>query len=169
MFRLKNFCATLFALFIVIQANAQTKVLSGLSETDLKFSGVMRDSNNDVDGYYYLSEVGKLKKGKREYLIRFLDKNLNEVASKTYIDHKGVTLLKGVFNKKQITLMIYDPKLQKMKLIGYDRKGKELSPMMFEFKKNDFVLYQKMAAKGAVMNLYPVDNEGVLVQYSRVY
>ena len=99
---------------MTISSFAQLSKIDGVNTFLLRNSGAIMDKNNDVDGYYFYYVVDKLKKGNNEFAIQILDKNLNEVAKKTYVDNKNTFLMKSSFNNQALMFAMANFKEKKI-------------------------------------------------------
>lgn len=160
---MRNLIVLVFVFLFTISGQSQTKVLEGLGKFKLKNYGALMDANNDVNGYYMFYEVDKLKGGKIEYAIKFLDNNLNEVATKSYLDSKHVILVDAKFNGAQIMFAFLDKESLNYKFVGFDRKGEQSKTITKSITKDDlkYTLLQQKSGKEVV--LYPIKNKGFIL------
>lgn len=93
---------TFICLFVSTSYYAQERELTGIASFDLINSGALMDKKNNVDGYYFFFQADKLKHKKREYAIRMMDNNLNDIATKSYIGDKGLSVLTTKFNNQAL-------------------------------------------------------------------
>ncbi len=84
----------LILLFVAgITATAQTTKLSALSSAEFLNSKIVYDENgNDVYGYFLLYQKDKKSKGNFELEYVLLDKNLNKIASGTFMQQRATSL-----------------------------------------------------------------------------
>lgn len=157
--------ACLFALSISL--NAQEKTLNEITSFKIKNSGALMDKNNDVDGYFFYYEIDKLKKGKREYAIKMLDNNLNDIATKSYIDEKHTILADSKFNNQGLMFTMINAKEKHYKLVSFDRKGERQKDIKIDVNKKEMRWLDMMLKSGSFNMLYPVDNKGFLFNYIR--
>lgn len=151
------------AFFLVTSlSTAQSKILDGLTSFKLKNSGTLMDKDNNVDGYYFFYEVDKLKKGKREFAIKILDNNLNEVATKSHIDTKKTWLYDVQFNNQAIMVTLVDPKEDEFTLLTYDRQGNLTSTDKIAYEDKMFNFMKASRAQGTFRTLIPADDKGFL-------
>ncbi len=155
----------LMLLFLVGLTNAQQKTLNEITSFKIKNSGSFIDKNKDVDGYYFYYEVDKLKKGKREYAIRMLDNNLNDIATKSYIDDKNTILANSKFNNQALMFAMINPKEKNYKLVTFDKKGKQGKDITIPVSKKEMKWLSAMIKSGNFNMLFPVDNKGFLFNY----
>ena len=102
---------------------AQTGKISNVNAFEMRNAGSIMDKNNDVDGYYFYYLVDKLKKGEREFAIQIMDKNLNEVATKTYVDNKNTFLMKSSFNNQAMMFAMANYKTKEINLLTFDKQA----------------------------------------------
>lgn len=163
-----NIRTLLFSIFLLTTAvYGQQKSLDNITSFRMKNSGTLMDSNNNVDGYYFYYEVDKLKKGMREYAIKLLDNNLNEIAQKTYIDKKNTLLAQSKFNNQALMFNMINLKEDQYKLISFDRKGDQIGEVIIPIEKRE---KKWLTAKVKQRNfdlLYPVDDKGFLFNYQK--
>ncbi|MGB5980708.1 MAG: DUF6770 family protein [Nonlabens sp.] len=155
---------TILSLFLALQFGfGQSKSLSGLTSFKLRNSGVMMDKNENVDGYYFFHEVDKLKKGKREFAITILDKNLNEVAKKSYVDHKKTSLLDVHFNNQALMFTLLNTKEKVYKLLTMSREGDIIDTQTVPYKSK---MHKKMVmaeSSGIHTQLTSADDKGFIL------
>lgn len=150
-----------------LAVTAQQKSLDEITEFRIKNSGAFIDKDKDVDGYYFYYEVDKLKKGQREYAIKMLDNNLNEIATKSYIDQKNTYLAESKFNNQALMFAMVNKKEENFKLITFDRKGAQGNEIIIPINKKEFRWVEMMEKSGNFNLLFPVDNKGFLFNYIR--
>jgi hypothetical protein len=157
------FCLSILSLTM----QAQHKILNEITSLKMRNTGVMMDKENDVDGYYFYYEVDKLKKGKREYAIKILDNNLNEVATKSYTDDKKTILANSKFNNQALMFAMINQKEKKYKLVSFDKKGNRGKDVSINVNKKEMKWLNAMIKSSNFHMLYPVDNKGFLFNYVR--
>ncbi|OWP75524.1 DUF6770 family protein, partial [Flavobacterium oreochromis] len=106
--------------------------------------------------------VDKLKKGDREFAIQILDKNLNEVAKKTYIDNKDTFLMKSGFNNQAMMFALANFREKKITLLTFDKQANQKSAIDITIEKKELTYLQTMQQTGDFNILFPVDNKGFL-------
>lgn len=148
-------------------AFAQEKSLTEITEFRTKNSGSFMDKNNDVDGYYFFYEVDKLKKGQREYAIKMLDNNLNDIATKSYVDDKNTILADSKFNNQALMFAMINKKEENYKLVTFDRQGNQGKDVVIPVNKKEMKWLGYMIQSGSFNLLFPVDNKGFLFNYVR--
>lgn len=157
----------LLVCLVVLNVSAQEKTLNEITSFKIKNSGAFMDANNDVDGYFFYYLVDKLKKGKREYAIKMLDNNLNDIATKSYIDDKRVHLLGSGFNNQALMFSMINLKERQFKMVSYDRKGDRKKDVLFPLEKRDIKSISDNIKSGGSRFLYPVDNKGFLFMHPK--
>lgn len=160
---MRIFSLTFFCLTLIAQA--QEKTLDEITSFKVKNSGALMDSKNDVDGYYFFYEVDKLKKGMKEYAIKILDNNLNDIATKSYVDNKNTILAQSKFNNQALLFAMINIKERQYKLISFDRKAEKLDEIVIPVDKKEMKYLSAMVKLGSFNLLYPVDNKGFLFTY----
>lgn len=152
----------LLLVFISYCSFSQTGKIGGVNDFLLRNAGPILDKNNDVDGYYFYYVVDKLKKGDNEFAIQILDKNLVEVAKKTYVDNKNTFLMKSSFNNQAMMFAMANLKEKRIELLTFDKQAnqKETISIPLESKEAKYLAY--MQQTGDFNILFPVDNKGFL-------
>lgn len=158
---------TKFLLLLILLSAAsfcQISKIDGVSTFLLKNSGAILDKNKDVDGYYFYYVVDKLKKGDNEFAIQIMDKNLNEVAKKTYVDNKNTSLKKSAFNNQALMFAMVNYSDKKVELLVYDRQAnqKDKITIPFEQKEINYMGFIDQRNGGNFDFLYPVENKGFI-------
>ncbi len=154
------------ALFCALMiTSAQEKTLNEIASFKIKNSGSFIDKNKDVDGYYFYYEVDKLKKGKREYAIKMLDNNLNDIATKSYVDDKNTILANSKFNNQALMFAMVNVKEKHYKLVTFDRRGKQGNDITIPVNKKEMKWLNAMVKSGNFNMLFPVDNKGFIFNY----
>ncbi|MGV7106356.1 DUF6770 family protein [Flavobacterium sp. U410] len=152
----------LLVLLLALEISAQNTSIGGVNTFYLRNSGAILDKNHDVDGYYFYYVVDKLKKGDSEFAIQILDKNLNEVAKKSYVDNKNTFLMKSAFNNQAMMFAMANLKEKRIELLTFDKQANQLENKTIELE-NKEVKYLQMAQTSGDFNvLFPVDNKGFL-------
>lgn len=152
---------TLFALAAMFSLSAQAQVsISGVAS--YSYSGAIMDKNNDVDGYYFFYMVDKLKKGDREFAINIVDKNLNSVAQKSYVDNKNTFLMRSGFNNQAMMFVMANFKTKEINLLTYDRQANEKEKYNIPLDNKEIKHIQLQQSTGRFNVLFPVDNRGFL-------
>ena len=149
---------------MTISSFAQLSKIDGVNTFLLRNSGAIMDKNNDVDGYYFYYVVDKLKKGNNEFAIQILDKNLNEVAKKTYVDNKNTFLMKSSFNNQALMFAMANFKEKKIDLLFFDKQANQNNTVSIslESKEVDYIKYINQRNGGDYDFLFPVENRGFI-------
>ncbi|PWB21968.1 DUF6770 family protein [Flavobacterium sp. HTF] len=142
---------------------AQTKKIEQVNTFKIKNSGSILNKENNVDGYYFFYEMDKLKKGDREFAIKILDKNLNEVAQKTYIDNKNTFLMKSTFNNQQIMFAMANYKEKKISLLMFDKKAEQMPTIDIPLESKEVRYIQYLQQTGDFNIIFPVENKGFIL------
>lgn len=159
----------LLAFLISALSFGQTKVLDDLIDFEMKNSGVLMDADKNVDGYFFFYEVAKLKKGKREYAVKILDNNLNEVANKTYVSGKRTELVEVKFNNQAVGMLFNDTRERQFKLVVIDRQGKEMLTKHFDYEKKEYKMLEMMLKMNSAELLFPIDDKGFMFTMVKDY
>lgn len=163
---MKNIYTSILTLLLFVGlTNAQQKKLNEITSFKVKNSGSFIDKNKDVDGYYFYYEVDKLKKGKREYAIKMLDNNLNDIATKSYIDDKNTILANSKFNNQALMFAMVNVKEKNYKLVTFDKKGNQGKNITIPVNKKEMRWLDLMVKSGNFNMLFPVDDKGFLFNY----
>ncbi len=144
---------------------SQTKVIEDIADYKLLNNGVLSNNDNSVDGYYFFYKVDDLEDRKTEYAIIILDKNLNETARKSYIGAQNSKLIQGVFDGNQISFLFMNEPKKFLKIIGFDRKGKEVESLKYELSRTDIIFSKKQRRLNNEIRLIPISKKGVLLRY----
>ncbi|MCK8480849.1 DUF6770 family protein [Psychroserpens algicola] len=162
---MKKLLTTALLCAMCIGVYAQQKSLDEITSFKIKNSGTFIDKNKDVDGYYFYYEVDKLKKGKREYAIKMLDNNLNDIATKSYIDDKNTILAQSKFNNQALMFAMVNLKERMYKLVTFDKSGNQGEDIKIEVSKKELRWLSMMMKSGDFNLLFPVDDNGFLFNY----
>lgn len=144
---------------------AQQKSLDEITSFKIRNSGSFIDENKDVDGYYFYYEVDKLKKGKREYAIKMMDNNLNDIATKSYIDDKNTFLAQSKFNNQSLMFAMVNSKEKTYKLVTFDKKGNQGKDIVIPVSKKEIAYFEMMIKMQNFNLLTPIDNNGFIFNY----
>ena len=147
---------------IYFSSQAQIGKIDGVSNFSLRNSGPILDKNHDVDGYYFYYVVDKLKKGENEFAIQILDKNLVEVAKKSYIDNKNTFLMKSSFNNQAMMFAMANFKEKRIELLTFDKQANQKETVTISLENKEMQYLQMMQSTGDFNVLFPVDNKGFL-------
>src|SRR6476660_1409733 len=160
------------ALAFGLYASAQVTTIANVSNFNLRDAGAIMNKDNGVDGYYFYYMVDKLKKGEREFAIQIFYPNLQELATKSYVDNKNTFLMKSAFNnqemmfamanykEKEITLISYDKKADQKSLVKIPLESKEIEYLQFAQQSGDFNVLFPVADKGFLFNKFE-DNKKI--------
>ena len=157
----KKLILSLLTIF-TLNSFSQTSKIKDVNTFILRNSGAILDKNKDVDGYYFYYIVDKLKKGEREFAIQILDKNLNEVAKKTYVDNKYTFLMKSGFNNQSMMFAMANFKERQITLLSYDKQANQKETINIPLEKKEIMYLQLMQQSGDFNVLFPVENKGFL-------
>ncbi len=155
------FCLSLL-LGAVSIVNAQEKTITDLTTFKIKDSGTLMDADMDVDGYYFFYEVDKLKNGQREFAIKLLDKDLNNIATKSYVDNKNVSLTESKFNNQALLFAMTNHKEDYYRLVLFDRSGNEIEKVEVPATRKEIAQQIKLRTQGFSDLVFSVDNKGFL-------
>ncbi len=145
-------------------AQAQNeKTLNDVGTFYLRNTGAIMDKNKDVDGYFFYYVMDKLKKGQNEFAIQILDKNLTEVAKKSYVDDKNTVLLEGEFNGQNLMFLMANFSKKKMTLLTFDRQANQTNKIEIPLTSKT-AQYCGMMFQGGTLPpaLFAVENRGFL-------
>lgn len=140
--------------------HSQIGKIANVSNFSLRNSGAILDKNKDVDGYYFYYVVDKLKKGEREFAIQILDKNLNEVAKKSYVDNKNTFLMKSSFNNQAMMFALANYKEKEISLLTFDNQANQKETVKIPLEKKEIAYLQMAQQTGDFNVLFPVENKG---------
>ena len=159
---MKRISTLLLISFVANLTFAQEKKINEVNTFKVKNSGAILNKEKDVDGYYFFYELDKLKKNNREFAIQVLDKNLVEVAKKTYIDNKNTFLMKSIFNNQGIMFAMANFKEKKISLLSYDKKVNQLPTIDIPLESKEIRYIQYMQQTGDFNIIFPVENKGFI-------
>lgn len=143
---------------------SQSKTLEDITKFSLRNSGAIVDKNFDVDGYYFFYEVDKLKKKEREFAIQILDKNLNDMATKSYVNRKGTALIKSGFNNQALMFLMANKKEEFLELVSFDTKANQNETIKVPVEKKEMKMLSFITASNNGHNiLFPVDDRGFVL------
>jgi len=154
--------ALCFVIGAMTLANAQSKTINDLTTFKIKNSGAMMDADMNVDGYYYFYQVDKLKKGQREYAIKLLDNNLNDIATKSYVDEKYITLADSKFNNQALFMAFENEPKGYYRIALYDKSGTELQKIKVDASIKEIQKQRYFETQGFAKLVSAVDNKGFL-------
>lgn len=167
---MRNTINTLILFFVFTTIYGQTKNMENIGKFYLRNSGEILSHENNVNGYYFFYSLDKLKKNQREYGIKILDNNLNEVAYKKYVAHKSTILLDSKFNNDALMFAFLNIKEKKINLVMYDEKAVQISKKTIELSKKEFQWLSIMNTEENSNVLFSVPNKGFLynkIQYNK--
>ena len=149
--------------FLSFSGFAQVSKIEGVNTFSLTSAGAILDKNKDVDGYYFYYVVDKLKKGEREFAIEILDKNLNEVARKTYVDNKNTFLMNSSFNNQSLMFAMANFREKKIDLLTFDKQANQQKTISIPLETKEIQYLQLTQQTSADFNLlFPVENKGFI-------
>ncbi|WP_430968944.1 DUF6770 family protein [Spongiimicrobium sp. 2-473A-2-J] len=155
---------TLLLLVSNINVYAQNRTIANITKFNVKNSGAISDGENDVDGYYFFYEVDKLENKEREYAIQILDKNLNDVATKSMISKKRTVLIGKGFNGDQLTFALFSKLDKKIEIVSFDKQANNLTPIQLPVSPGEFRRLASQSKARPLNLLLPVDNKGFLLK-----
>lgn len=135
---------------------------NGVNTFSVRNSGPILDKNNDVDGYYFYYVVDKLKKGENEFAIQILDKNLVEVAKKSYVDNKNTFLMKTSFNNQAMMFAMANFREKKIELLTFDKQANQKPAINIPLETKEIRYLTLMQQTGDFNVLFPVENKGFI-------
>ncbi len=119
------FCYTL-ATLITFASFSQSRNFLDITKLDVRNSGVIT-KERDVIGYYMFYSIGKLKKGQRNFALRILDENLEDVNTITFQDTKTQNLQGALFNGSTILMRFNDIRNDVATYKFFDTKANQIS------------------------------------------
>ncbi|MDI9309177.1 MAG: hypothetical protein QM535_03080 [Limnohabitans sp.] len=152
----------ILAIVLSLNSYGQSTKITGINNFALRNSGAIFDKNKDVDGYFFYYVVDRLKKGENEFAIQILDKNLNEVAKKTYVDNKYTFLMKSSFNNQAMMFAMANFKEREINLLTFDKQANQKETIKIPLEKKEIQYLQLMQQTGDFNVLFPVENKGFL-------
>jgi hypothetical protein len=143
---------------------SQLSKIDGVNTFLLRNSGAILDTNKDVDGYYFYYVIDKLKKGDNEFAIQILDKNLNEVAKKTYIDNKNTFLMKSSFNNQALMFAMANYKERKIDLLQFDKQANQNKTVSIPLTQKEVEYFGHINNRngGGYNFLFPIEDKGFI-------
>lgn len=147
-----------------INSFSQLSQIDGVNTFLLRNSGAILDKNKDVDGYYFYYVIDKLKKGDNEFAIQILDKNLNEVAKKTYVDNKNTFLMKSSFNNQALMFAMANYKEKKIDLLLFDKQANQNKTISIPLNQKEVEYFGHINNRngGDYNFLFPVEDKGFI-------
>ncbi len=154
----------LLVLFIVVSGNliAQDLTLDGIRQAKMKNMNVIKDGE-DVTGYFMFYEVDKRDRKTKNYLLQFLDQNLNKIASKRITGTPYLNLLDGQYNGETIMLKFVDLKEKLFIFKQYDKNAELIYTKKREVDKMELRYVASMIQKSTeppTINFLPIDDLG---------
>ena len=138
-------------------ARAQKRTFDDIRKMSIRSSGTIVE-NNDISGYYTLYDVDKAGNGKRTYLLRILDENLNDFKTTTLEEGKTVYLTESVFNGEAIMLKFVDVQKKRQIFMSYDKNAELLDKTERTLTKREILMYRMMVnaeSEGNALNDIP--------------
>ena len=149
--------------FLSVAGFAQISKIEGVNTFLVRNAGAIMDKNKDVDGYYLYYAVDKLKNSNSEFAIQILDKNLNEVAKKTYVDNKNTFLMNSSFNNQALMFAMANFKEKKIDLLTFDKQANQQKTISIPLEKKEIQYLQLTQQTSADFNvLFPVEDKGFI-------
>ena len=148
--------------FFALNAFAQESKINDVNTFLLRNAGSIMNKENDVDGYYFYYVADKLKKGEREFAIQILDKNLVEVAKKSYVDNKNTFLMTSKFNNSAMMFAMANYKTKEINLLTFDKQANQKETFTIPLESKEIRYIQLLQATGDFNVLFPVENKGFL-------
>ncbi len=142
---------------------SQTSKINSVNTFVVRNAGPIIDKNKDVDGYYFYYVMDKLKKGDREFAIQILDKNLVEVAKKSYVDNKYTFLMKSSFNNQAMMFAMANFKEKEISLLTFDKQANQKPTIKIPLENSEIRYLQMMQQTGDFNVLFPVENKGFIL------
>ena len=147
---------------ISLSGFSQIGKINGVNTFNVRNAGPILDKNNDVDGYYFYYVVDKLKKGENEFAIQILDKNLVEVAKKSYVDNKNTFLMKSSFNNQSMMFAMANFREKKIELLTFDKQANQKPAINIPLETKEIRYLTLMQQTGDFNVLFPVENKGFI-------
>src|SRR5690606_15504684 len=142
---------------------SQSKVLKVLDDIELTDSGVMLDNNNSANGYYFFYEADKVSRKEREFIVKILDQNLNEVLSKTFIESRSSYVMQAKYNNQELMFLMYNNDDHKFIFYTLDKEGNLNKVHEYEEGvKNHSIRLNSSPIMGSNLGFYPIKNKGFL-------
>lgn len=141
---------------------AQSTTFDNVRKFTLRNMGAITEEST-VQGYYMFYQMDKIKKKTYSYNMVILDQNLNQIATKSIVGNKYLSLLDGVYNKQSLFLKFYDAKEKKVSFQEYDLNAKMINKYSREAEKAERnVIAQGQAQEGANSGLYAINDVGFI-------
>ena len=121
----------------------QSRTFENIRRVTMRSTGTILE-NNEISGYYILSDVEKAKKGNRTYLLKILDENLDDFKTTTLEEGKYVYLTESAFNGESIMLKFVDIKEKSLIFMSYSKNGDLLGKKEKELTKRETLFYRAM-------------------------
>jgi len=153
-----------FLFLLTYLGNSQSKILKNIEGTKLVNSGVMMNSDNSVNGYYFFYEVDKVSKRERKFSIKILDQNLNEVLNKSFIEDKSSSLSQVKYNNQKLMFRIYNREDFKYIFYSLDSSGNLNKDFEYEEGIKNYVYRNDHTTQlnGSTVSFHPINDKGFL-------
>lgn len=148
---------------LAFKLHAQVRTFDNVIDMRLRNSGPIVEKS-EVRGYYFFYALNKSKKGKRTYLLRILDENLNDFKTKTIEESKSFYLAEGAYNGSAILLKFIDFSKKKLVLMTYDKNAELISKIERDVPKSEMIFY-RAGSQFQTNSLYDIPGKG-FVNYS---
>tara|TARA_Y100001980_G_C14556928_1_gene354775 strand:- start:222442 stop:223980 length:1539 start_codon:yes stop_codon:yes gene_type:complete len=123
---MKHLCCCILAAIISLSCFSQSRNFLNITKLDVRNSGVIT-KQRDVIGYYMFYSIGKLKKGQRNFALRVLNENLEDVNTITFQDTKTQNLQGALYNGRTILMRFYDARNDVVNYKFFDTNANQIS------------------------------------------
>jgi hypothetical protein len=159
---MKKLLLSVLVLAACAGVQAQSRTLDGVTDFTGGYSGAILNKDKGVDGYFMYYTVDKLKHGDREFAIRILDPNLQDVATKSYVDNKHTFLMKSAFNNDAMMFAMANFDTKEINLVSYDRQANPRPAVNIPLESKEVRYYQYAQQSGDFNVLFPIEGRGFL-------
>jgi hypothetical protein len=123
--------------------------------------------DNEVKGYYAFYKVDKVDRKTNEYLLKILDPNLTEIASKKMEDSKDLYLQEGTYDGEFIMLSFFEAKKKQVILKKFSQKAELISSKIIQLKTAMEMAYYYTGQQNEIKGnyLFALKNKG-FINYS---
>ncbi|SDS54382.1 DUF6770 family protein [Gramella sp. MAR_2010_147] len=159
---MKNSKLLVFCFLLTTLCFGQSRTLDNITDFKLRNSGAMLSHEKNVDGYYFFYEIDKKSRKDREFGIQILDKNLNELALKSYVAHKRTQLIDGRYNNEAIMFALLDNSEKQIKLVSFDKNAQKLPDETISLSNREYKLINLYSVSNEYFPLYAIPNKGFI-------
>ena len=139
--------STTAAIMLMFFANitpihAQDKTFDDVLSMNLKnFGAIMQDE--EVTGYFFFYESGKVSRKERKYIVELLDQNLEPIGRKSFTGSRYLELREGTYNGSVLALRLADSKEDEITIKLINAAGERVGGKTYEYSVYDDPLVEQ--------------------------